>query len=33
MQQQENNSDCGVFAIAYVQCLLEGNNPAEYDFI
>ena len=31
VQQQENNSDCGVFAIAYVQSLLEGNNPAEYD--
>ena len=33
VQQQENNSDCGVFAIAYAQCLLEGNNPTEYDFI
>ena len=33
VQQQQNNSDCGVFAIAYAQCLLEGNNPAEYDFI
>ena len=33
VQQQDNNSDCGVFAIAYAQCLLEGNNPAEYDFI
>ena len=33
VQQQENNSDCGVFTIAYAQCLLEGKNPAEYDFI
>ena len=33
VQQQENGSDCGVFAIAYAQCLLEGKNPAEYDFI
>ena len=31
--QQENKSDCGVFAITYAQCLLEGKNPAEYDFI
>ena len=33
VQQQENNSDCGVFTIAYAQYLLEGNNPAEYLFI
>ena len=33
VQQQENNSDCGLFAIAYAQCLLEGKNPAEYDFL
>ena len=33
VQQKENGSDCGVFAIAYAQCLLEGKNPAEYDFI
>ena len=33
VQQQENGSDCGVFAIAYAQSLLEGKNPAEYDFI
>ena len=33
VQQQENGSDCGVFATAYAQCLFEGNNPAEYDFI
>ena len=32
VQQQKNGSDCGVFAIAYAQCLLEGKNPAEYDF-
>ena len=33
MQQQENKSDCGVFAIDYAQYLLEGKNSAEYDFI
>ena len=35
VQQQENGSDCDVIAIAYAyaQSLLEGNNPAEYDFI
>ena len=31
--QQENNSDCGVFAIAFAKCLLEGNDPSLYDFV
>ena len=30
---RENNSDCGIFAIAYAQCLLELDYPAEYHFI
>ena len=33
VQQQENNNDCVVFAIANAQCLLKGNNPAEYHLI
>ena len=27
MQQQENHSDCGVFAIAFAQCLPQGIIP------
>ena len=33
VQQQENESDCGVFAIAFAKCLLEGKDPSEYDFV
>ena len=32
VQQQENESDCGVFAIAFAKCLLEGKDPYQYDF-
>ena len=32
-KQQENESDCGVFAIAFSKCLLEGKDPSEYDFV
>ena len=31
VQQQENDSDCGVFAFA--KCLLEGKDPSLYDFV
>ena len=33
VQQQENNSDCGVFAIAFAKCLLEGKDPSLYHFV
>ena len=33
VQQQENESDCGVFAIALAKCLLEGKDTSEYDFV
>ena len=33
VQQQENESDCGVFAIAFAKCLLEGKEPSQYDFV
>ena len=33
VQQQENDSDCGVFAIAFAKCLLEGKDPSLYDFV
>ena len=33
VQQQENESDCGVFAIAFAKCMLEGKDPSEYDFV
>ena len=33
VQQQENESDCDVFAIAFAKCLLEGKDPSEYDFV
>ena len=33
VQQQDNESDCGVFAIAFAKCLLEGKDPSEYDFV
>ena len=33
VQQQENERDCGVFAIAFAKCLLEGKDPSEYDFV
>ena len=33
VQQQENESDCGVFAIAFAKCLLDGKDPSEYDFV
>ena len=33
VQQQENESDCGVFAIAFAKCLLEGKDPSQYDFV
>ena len=26
VQQQENESDCGVFAIAFAKCLLDNKN-------
>ena len=28
VQQQENDSDCGIFAIAFAKCLLEGKDPS-----
>ena len=31
VQQQENNSDCGVFATAFDKCLLEGMDPSLHD--
>ena len=31
--QQENDSDYGVFAIAFAKCLLEGKDPSLYDFV
>ena len=33
VQQKENESDCGVFAIAFAKCLLEGKDLFEYDFV
>ena len=33
VQQQENESDCDVFAIAFAKCLLEGNDSSEYDSV
>ena len=33
VQQQENESDCGIFAITFAKCLLEGKKPSEYDFV
>ena len=31
VQQQENGSDCGIFAIAFAKCLLEGKvNPRKH---
>ena len=33
VQQQENDSDCGVIAIAFAKCLLEGKDPSLYDFV
>ena len=33
VQEQENESDCGVFAIAFAKCLLEGKDPYLYDFV
>jgi len=32
VQQQENGSDCGVFAIAFDTCLVYGCDPKEYTF-
>ena len=33
VQQQENESDCGVFAIAFAKYLVDGKDPSEYDFV
>ena len=33
VHQQENDSDCGVFVIAFAKCLLEGKDPSLYDFV
>ena len=33
IQQQENESDYGVFAIAFTKCSLEVKDPSEYDFV
>ena len=33
VQQQENEIDCGAFAIAFSKCLLEGKDPSQYDFL
>ncbi|KAI8519156.1 hypothetical protein Bbelb_024130 [Branchiostoma belcheri] len=33
VQQQENGSDCGVFAIAYATCLIHGILPQTVQFI
>ena len=33
VQQQENGSDCGVFAIALAKALLTGIYPAQISFI
>ena len=33
VQQQENESNCGVFEIAFAKCLLERKDPSEYDFV
>ena len=32
VQQQENGSDCGIFAIAFVTCLAYGCDPQDYTF-
>ena len=32
VQQQENGSDCGVYAIAFAKSILEGKNPTELHF-
>ena len=33
VQQQQNGSDCGVFAIAFAESLLSGRNPTQLNFI
>ena len=32
VQQQQNGSDCGVFAIAFATCLVYGRNPSQAHF-
>ena len=32
VQQQLNGSDCGVFAVAFVTCLVYGSNPQDFMF-
>ena len=32
VQKQENESDCGVFAITFSKCLLEEKDNSQYDF-
>ena len=32
VQQQDGDSDCGVFAIAFATSLCAGSNPAEYTY-
>ena len=33
VQQQENENDCGVCAMTFAKCLLEGKDPSQYDFV
>ena len=33
VQQQENGSDCGVFAIAFTKALLTSTDPTQISFI
>ena len=33
VQQQQNRSDCGVFAIAFAKLLLSGRDPTQLNFI
>ena len=33
VQQQQNGSDCGVFAIAFAKSLLSGRDPTQLNFI
>ena len=32
VQQQQDGSDCGIFAIAFATCLVTGHSPGDFTF-
>ena len=33
VQQQQNGSDCGAFAVAFAKAILMGKDPTQLEFI